>query len=139
MIPVSDEFKVFRQSGVIKHLECVAANWKDLSSFNVVMFVQQPARGVPGHGSLVNHRLSIVLAVRFQIHLPKPIRGRIELECIVSRFGNELLDVFVLDGNGSILDQSWVGKGNFACHILKVVPVQSPTEALAPQDFVITQ
>jgi hypothetical protein len=126
----------------VKHLVGVPANRVDLSSFEVVVLVQEPTGGVPIDAVLsllVNHGLSVVLAVRFQIQIPKPVGGRIKFKGIVARLGDEIFNIGVLDRNGSVFDQPRIGETDLSGQVLKVVPVESTAETFSPQDLVLLQ
>jgi len=140
-IPGSVKVEVRRGAGIVgEHFVRVAAHPFQLAGFEDVVLVEHPRRRGVRDGALVGNGLAVVLARRFQVvHLQQPVRGGIKLQPRVAAAGDRFLHFLVLYRNGCVLDQSRVVKSGRFGHIVEVVPVQRPAQALAPQNLVLPE
>mmetsp|Transcript_19462 Transcript_19462/g.46040 ORF Transcript_19462/g.46040 Transcript_19462/m.46040 type:complete len:313 (+) Transcript_19462:300-1238(+) len=104
------------------------------------MIVQAPPAGVEGDCPLVDDGLAVILARRLQlVQLEQSIRGRVELQVVMSRLVDGGLHIVVLDGDWCILHEAGIGEAAALGQVLEIVPVQRTRQTFAPQNLVVAQ
>ncbi len=126
-IPIPIEFKVFTEAGFVQHPVGIATNQKHSPLIDDVVIVQREGLFAFRDTAFVDHRLSVVLAGRFQsVQFEESVGCRVE-----SDVADLLFDLRIIDCDRAILHQSGVGKSRLFCQILKIVPVECATQAFA--------
>lgn len=64
---VAYKLEVLAKARIAQHFPSVAAHWKYSPGFDQMMFIQQEAVRMIGNAAFVNHRLTVIFAVTFQI------------------------------------------------------------------------
>mmetsp|Transcript_35443 Transcript_35443/g.85511 ORF Transcript_35443/g.85511 Transcript_35443/m.85511 type:complete len:380 (-) Transcript_35443:194-1333(-) len=138
--PVPNKIKVLLKPRFLQHIERISTNREDLALLHVMMIVQRPSALESRNGTLVNHRLSIILTVRLQtIQLEQPIGGRVEFQVGVSHLVHLPLHGPILDGDGCILHQARVPEAALLPQVLEIVPVEGAAQAFAPEHLILFQ
>mmetsp|Transcript_3655 Transcript_3655/g.8101 ORF Transcript_3655/g.8101 Transcript_3655/m.8101 type:complete len:301 (+) Transcript_3655:289-1191(+) len=125
---------------LFQHVVRISTHGKNLPLLHVMMIIQSPSALKPGNGPLINHRLTVILAMGFQtIQLKQPIGRRVKLQVLVPHRLHPLLNLFIFHRNRCILHQPWILEPTPLGHILEIIPIQRPAQTLSPENLVLLQ
>ena len=134
-IEIADKVEMIGKARFGQHQPAVTANGKDASALYRVVIVEQEHLLLTLQAALVNHRLAIVLTLRFQSRqLEQAIGGRNE--------GNafQLFGHFrIIDTQRAVCDKARIGKAGALGEHIEITPIKRAGQAFAMQHRIIEQ